>query len=149
MYLLSYCPAPADTEIWWHKEARGWTLPLRSQDSKQAPYCLPLHTHTYSSHTHTHTWTHTRRCIEKHTQSQRVLTIWPCFTGQINSASGAAPGEHTRSEHEHKRPLAPPRHMHACECTPQVYAHLKEHDTQTRVNTSVVVAAVEQRGINS
>lgn len=29
--------------------------------------------------------------------SQRVLIIWPCFTGHINSAIGDAPGEHHKN----------------------------------------------------
>ncbi len=39
----------------WHGEAREWTLPLYSQDCKQAPSCLPLHTqHTAHTRIDTH-----------------------------------------------------------------------------------------------
>lgn len=33
--------------------------------------------------------------------SQRVLIIWPCFTGHINSASGVAPGTPQKYHHKH------------------------------------------------
>lgn len=67
-----------DSEIKKHKEARGWTLPLHSQDSNQAPWCLLLHKHALTP-THLHTNTHTDMQVQWKPKGADDMTLfyWP------------------------------------------------------------------------